>query len=124
MSKDGQTQAPESLSQQIQKKLSELSDLVSLQEFGPEGPPKNVTFRQIEAAGYRVAQLMAQKFESAMVESHQRHFENEQPCPECGVLCVVGDKVPRKLLTRLGPVELSETSFHCDACRRSFFPST
>jgi hypothetical protein len=27
------------------------------------------------------------------------------------------------LLTRLGPVALSEIRFHCNACRRSFFPS-
>lgn len=111
------------LSQQIEEKLAELAKLVSMQEYGPDGPPKELTFRQIEATAYRVGQHAAKMYEESATEQHQRHFQERHPCPQCGSACEPEEKVPRKLLTRLGPAELLEIRFHCDACRRSFFPS-
>lgn len=108
---------------QIQEKLAELAELISIQEYGPDGPPKDVTFREIERAGHQAAQLAAAKFESTAIEQHQYHFEGLQPCPQCGADCEAKDFAERQLLTRLGRVELSEIEFHCNACRRSFFPS-
>lgn len=108
---------------QIQKKLAELAELISIQEYGPDGPPKDVTFREIERAGHQAAQLAAAKFEATATDQHQQHFEGLQPCPQCGVDCEAKGFAERQLLTRLGPVNLSEIEFHCNACRRSFFPS-
>lgn len=123
MSKDSQTAIEPTVNQQIQDKLAELAQLVSLQQYGPDGPPKDLTFRQIESTGYQVAQLAAAKFEAAASEQHQRHFDRAQPCPGCGVDCEAKAPAHRRILTRLGPVDLSEIKFHCNACRRSFFPS-
>lgn len=108
---------------QIQEKLAELAELISIQEYGPDGPPKDVTFREIEQAGHQAAQLAAAKFEATATEQHQHHFEGIQPCPQCGADCEAKGFAERQLLTRLGPVNLSEIEFHCNACRRSFFPS-
>jgi hypothetical protein len=123
MSKSTESKGPLTVSQQIQQKLSELAELVSMEQYGAEGPPKDLTFRQIENVGYEVGKLAAAKFESMAAEKHGKHFEGLQPCPQCGCQCEAGDPVERKLLTRLGPVNLVEVEFHCNACRRSFFPS-
>ncbi len=123
MFKDERNDGPSDMEQQIQEKLRELAELVSLQEFGEDGPPKELTFRQIEEAGYKVAQLAAGTFESKVMDDHCDHFEGEQPCPQCGRHCEAKDKSERLLLTRLGAVNLSEVEFHCNVCRRSFFPS-
>lgn len=123
MSTADQNSRQPSISQQIQRKLEELADLVAKQEYGDDGPPKDLTFREIEKVGYQVGQLAAQKFESLAADRHQQHFEETQPCPQCGQSCSAQDTVERRLVTRLGPVKLSELRFHCNACRRSFFPS-
>ncbi len=116
------TVAP-SVKHQIQAKLAELAELISIQEYGPDGPPKELKFREIERAGYQAAQLVASKFETTVSAQHQRHFDGPQACPQCGGECEAEGLAQRQLLTRLGPVDLSEIKFHCNACRRSFFPS-
>jgi len=124
MSKTDQNELHSTISQQIQQKLSELAELVSLEQYGEQGPPKELTFREIENVGYQVGQLAAQKFEAAATRQHQQHFDDPQACPGCGEFCQPQATVQRQLLTRLGPVELSEIRFRCNSCRRSFFPST
>ena len=123
MSNATQTDATGSVDHQIQTKLAELAELISVQQYGSDGPPKALTFREIEQAGYEAAQLAAAKFETTVTDQQQHHFNGPQQCPGCGQHCQAEDSVERELLTRLGPVKLSEIKFHCNACRRSFFPS-
>lgn len=123
MANSVQTMSDSTLDAQIQEKFAELADLISKQQYGPDGPPKDVTFREIEQAGYQAAQLASAKFQQTATEQHQQHFEGVQPCPGCGADCEARGFAQRQLLTRLGPVNLSEIEFHCNACRRSFFPS-
>jgi hypothetical protein len=47
MSEANQTAAQPTVNQQIQKKLAELAELISIQEYGPVGPAKELTFREI-----------------------------------------------------------------------------
>ncbi|GIW98868.1 MAG: hypothetical protein KatS3mg111_2201 [Pirellulaceae bacterium] len=112
-----------SLERKIQQKIVELAELVAQREFGADGPGKNVTFREIEEIGYQAAQRAAREFEVAATKQHQQHFQEEQACPQCGQAWPLLDVVDREILTRLGPVKLSELKFFCNACRRSFFPS-
>ena len=107
----------------IEQKLKELADLISEQEYGPGGPPKDLTFREIEQAGFEAAQRTAAQFQATATAQHQRHFEGSQPCPKCDAQCEPNGLLQRKLLTRLGPAVMTEIEFHCNACRRSFFPS-
>jgi hypothetical protein len=123
MSEANQTAAQPTVNQQIQKKLAELAELISIQEYGPDGPAKELTFREIESAGYQAAQLAAAKFEATVTAQHQQHFGGDHPGPQRGGQCEAEGLAERRLLTRLGPVNLSEIKFHCNACRRSFFPS-
>jgi len=123
MSKAAANSVAPTVDRQIQTKLAELAELISIQEYGPDGPPKDLKFREIERAGYQAAQLVAAKFETTVSQQHQQHFDGPQPCPQCGGECEAEGLAERQLLTRLGPVGLSEIKFHCNACRRSFFPS-
>lgn len=123
MSQSTSVSTKPSVKDQIQQKLAELAQLVSEDRYGADGPGKQTTFREIESVGHEVAQLAAAKFESTATRQHQRHFESDQPCPQCGQQCEAQSPQERKLLTRLGPVALPEIKFHCNACRRSFFPS-
>jgi hypothetical protein len=128
MSVSAKSTVPQTVNQPMQAKfeakLSELAELISIQEYGPDGPPKELTFREIERVGYQAAQRIAAKFETTATAQHQQHFEGDQACPQCGDQCEAQGLAERRLLTRLGPVNLSEIKFHCNACRRSFFPST
>jgi len=123
MFKSAKSTVPSTVNQQFQAKLSELAELISIEEYGPDGPPKDLTFREIERAGYQAAQLVAAKFAATATAQHQQHFDGAHACPQCGEQCEAEGLVERQLLTRLGPVNLSEIKFHCNACRRSFFPS-
>jgi hypothetical protein len=68
-------------------------------------------------------QTAAAKFEATVTAQHQQHFGGDHPGPQRGGQCEAEGLAERRLLTRLGPVNLSEIKFHCNACRRSFFPS-
>jgi len=58
------TDATGSVDHQTQNKLGELAELISVQQYGSDGPPKALTFREIEQAGYEAVQLAAAKFET------------------------------------------------------------
>lgn len=107
----------------IGQKMRELVDLVALKEYGSDGPPKDLTWRQIETLGHSTGQTMAQLISAAIQQEHQQHFEEAQACPQCGQECCQSDTVERDLKTVDGNVRLNEPRFHCNACRRSFFPS-
>ncbi len=111
------------INDKLRQQFEELAKDVMARKFGPDGPPKDLTFREIEEIGYEIAQTAARTFEAETVKEHQKHFEGDQPCPGCGQMCGPSEPSERTLLTRLGPVELSEIKYRCDACRRSFFPS-
>lgn len=123
MSQATQNEGQSVLDRQVREKFTELASMLSAQKYGADGPPKDLTFREIEQAGYEAAQLIAAQFETTVTTQHQQHFSGTQPCPGCHADCDALDLAQRQILTRLGPVDLSEIKFHCNACRRSFFPS-
>ena len=124
MFKDEQSDGRSALEGKLQEKMAELAELAMKEHFGEEGPPEELTFREIEEVGFRIARMAAASFATDATKQQQRHFEGDHPCPQCGAECEPRDESTRRLLTRIGPVDLSEVEFHCNACRRSFFPST
>ena len=113
----------EELASLIQHKTEELVKLVSLQKFGPDGPPRQITFSQIEDIGHEIGQATAAAVDQDLQQQHaQQHFHDDQPCPTCQQLCQVNER-ERTVLTRTGPVVLVEPICYCQACDRSFFPS-
>ena len=45
-------------------------------------------------------------------------------CPDCGHCCGQGDPKSRQLTGLRGEVSYREPTYHCPACRRSFFPGS
>ena len=123
MFKVDRTNESEAVSQAIEQKMKELTELIALKEYGCEGPPKDLTWRQIETVGHGTGQTIAQRIAAAIQQEHREHFEAAQPCPQCGQECCQSDEVERELETLDGKVRVNEPQFHCNACRRSFFPS-
>jgi len=106
----------------VRQKLQELAELISLEQFGEEGIPKEITFSEIEEIGHQVGQLAAGAVDRSLQLRHAEHLADVEPCPQCGEACQVQQQ-QRSLQTRDGTIELDEPVCHCLACERDFFPS-
>lgn len=107
----------------VRRKLQELADLIAEQRFGEEGIPKEITFSEIEEIGHQVGQLAAGTVDQTLQQQHTKHLAEVEPCPGCGLDCVIERRRRRFLQTRDGTIELDEPVCHCHACERDFFPS-
>jgi len=123
MCKDAQQADTKTISPKIIEKIKELAELVALENYGPQGPPLELTFREIEQLGHEVGQLAATTVDSLIQTQHADHFQQPQACPQCGQACQLAGKQLRRLLTRYGEATLDEPCFRCHACERAFFPS-
>ena len=110
-------------SESVKAKVAELAELVAREKYGADGPPLDLTFSEIESIGHAVGKLTANSVDTTIQEQHAEHFSAPQPCPQCGKLCEANSQ-KRVLQTIDGEATLTEPSCHCDACKRSFFPST
>jgi hypothetical protein len=54
--------------------------------------------------------------------SASRPAEGESICPQCGQLGQYKGKRRRELISRRGPVAISEPEYFCPCCRKAFFP--
>lgn len=123
MSKEAR-QSKRAVSPQVAQKLRELASLIAQEEYGEEGrPPLETTFAEIEEIGHQAGQLLAGVIDQQFTATHAEYFTEPQTCPQCGGLQDASSR-ERKLITRDGPVVLSEVACHCPECRRDFFPST
>jgi hypothetical protein len=104
-------------------KLDELSQLISQEKYGSEGPPADLTWAEIEDVGHEIGRLAATEVDQTLQRQQAEKFDHPQACPQCGRPCLAAVQ-HRALETRDGPADLSEPSCYCDACQRSFFPST
>lgn len=123
MSKEAR-QSKKAVSPQVAEKLRELATLFAQEAYGEEGrPPLETTFAEMEEIGHQAGQLLAGVIDQQFTATHGEHFAESQTCPQCGGSHDASSQ-ERELLTRDGPVMLSEAACHCPACRRDFFPST
>lgn len=104
-------------------KLNELSPLISREKYGQEGPPRNLTWAEIEDVGHEIGRLTATEVDQTIQRQQADKFDHAHACPQCGRRCSPSVK-HRTLETRDGPADLSEPACCCSACERSFFPST
>lgn len=102
--------------------MQELGRRLGAEKFGPEGPPLETTFAEIEEIGHELGKMVATEFDQCMQRQHAEKFDNAEVCPQCNKPCGPGVK-HRDLTTRDGPADLAEPEFHCVSCERSFFPS-
>lgn len=122
MSKEAQEQIV--LSDEAKKKLEECVVAVTACNFGPQGPPLETTFAQIEEFGHEVGKLVARTLDEKLTQQHAAHFQGTAPCPGCSTMCPVEENPnTRDIQTADGDVPLHEPLGHCPVCNRDFFPS-
>jgi hypothetical protein len=123
MSKDARNDDLD-LAPAVKTKFDELVTLLSQQGFGPDGPPPETTFAQIEQFGHQAGRMVARAIDARLAVRHAEHFAGEQPCPTCHEKCPP-EESPHELPlhTSDGDVTLHEPTCRCPQCRRDFFPS-
>ena len=113
------------LSAEARQKFDELVALLSEERYGPEGPPIETTFAEIEHFGHQAGRMLGRSLDEHLAHEHGEHF-SEACCPTCDV-CGEPDapksKKTRTLQTQDGNIPLAEPAFHCPKCDRDFFPS-
>lgn len=111
----------EAVSPAVREKIRELAELMA-RERCVDGLPSDLTFSEIEEWGHQAGRLLAAAVDQHVLHEHRAQLAAEQACPQCSRPCVCQSR-PRELVTRDGPVELTEAVCYCTVCRRSFFPS-
>jgi hypothetical protein len=112
------------LSPQARQKFDELVALLAEERYGPDGPPINTTFAEIEAFGHQAGRMVGRSLDEHLTYQHAEHFQ-QASCPTCGA-CDESDAARQKtrpLETVDGKIPLAEPAFHCPTCNRDFFPS-
>jgi hypothetical protein len=104
-------------------KLNELSELISQEKYGQDGPPQDLTWGEIEDVGHEIGRLAATEVDQKIQRQQAEKFDRTHGCPQCGRQRSPNVK-HRSLETRDGPADLSEPVCYCSSCERSFFPST
>ena len=122
MSKDAQKLVK--LTDEARKKFDECVMAMAACGFGPDGPPKDTTFAEIEEFGHQVGRMLARALDEKLTNQHAIHFQGTVACPCCSTECPVAENAdPRPLQTTDGEVPLREPRCHCPVCDRDFFPS-
>jgi hypothetical protein len=83
--------------------------------------PDVALFTLIEEIACEVGDMLAQ--EIIRHEAVQKTTPPGDRCPRCGRPGIDPKEVPRLVETTRGSIEIPEIEFHCERCRKSFFPS-
>jgi hypothetical protein len=122
MGKDAQNRFV--LTDEARKKFEDCVDAMAACGFGPEGPPMDTTFAEIEEYGHEVGKMVARALDEKLTRQHATHFQGTVACPCCETTCSVADDPnARDIQTTDGDVPLCEPMCHCPVCNRDFFPS-
>ena len=122
MGKDAQKQVV--LTDEAKKKFEDCVAAIASCGFGPEGPPRDTTFAEIEEFGHEVGRMLARALDGKLTCQHATHFQGTVACPCCGTACPVSENPKtRDVQTTDGDVPLREPICHCPVCNRDFFPS-
>ena len=114
------------LSPQARQKFDELVTVLAEERYGPDGPPIDTTFAEMEQFGHQAGRMVGRAIDARLAaQQADEHFQ-EASCPTCGA-CGESDaaenKKTRPLQTQDGKIPLAEPAFHCPRCHRDFFPS-
>lgn len=122
MSKDAQSEVV--LNEQVQKKFDECVAALTEMRYGPEGPPEQTTFAEIEEFGHEVGRMLGRAVDQQLTDQHARQFQKTAVCPTCQTSCEPQPSpAERELQTCDGRVPIAEPVCHCSVCHRDFFPS-
>lgn len=112
------------LNDEARKKFDDCVTALTAMRYGPDGPPENTTFAEMEEFGHEVGRMLGRAVDQQLASQHAGHFQKAAACPTCQT---VGEPKPtpaqRKIQTSDGPVPVHEPVCHCSVCNRDFFPS-
>jgi hypothetical protein len=112
------------LNDEAQEKFDECVASLTALRYGPEGPPKNTTFAEIEEFGHEVGRMLGRAVDQQLTSQHAEQFQDASTCPTCQMVCErKPTPVERKIQTSDGPVPVHEPVCRCSVCNRDFFPS-
>lgn len=122
MSKDAPKQFV--FTEEAKEKFEDCVAAMAAWGFGPDGPPIETSFAEIEEFGHEVGKMLARALDERLTHQHAAHFQEAAACPGCEATCPVAeDPNTRDVQTTDGDVPLHEPLCHCPACKRDFFPS-
>lgn len=119
-------EAPEAvvLNDEAQKKFDECVRALTALRYGPQGPPKDTTFAEIEQFGHEVGRMLGRAVDQQLTRQHAEQFQQAATCPTCRTACELKPApVERKIQTSDGLVPIQEPVCRCSVCNRDFFPS-
>jgi hypothetical protein len=108
--------------QNIRELAAEWGKIVARRAFGDGGPGLDVDLLALEQVAAAAARGVGEGTLATLLEQQAQALPADQPCPDCGQLCPVGQD-PRPLVGHGGSLTYREPVCHCPACRRDFFPS-
>jgi hypothetical protein len=112
------------LNDEVQKKFDEYVTALTAMRYGPDGPPENTTFAEIEEFGHEVGRMVGRAVDQQLTSQHAEQFQKAAVCPTCQTLCELKPSpAERELQTCDGRVPIAEPVCHCSVCNRDFFPS-
>ena len=125
MGKDSHNEMEKSmLSPETRQKFDELMALLAAERYGPNGPPMDTTFAEMEQFGHQTGRMVGRAIDEHLAEQQgDEHFQ-EASCPTCGASGKSNAaRKTRPLQTLDGKIPIAEPAFHCPTCDRDFFPS-
>jgi len=112
------------LNDETQKSLDDCVAALTAMRYGPDGPPENTTFAEIEEFGHEVGRMLGRAVDQQLTSQHAEQFRNEAACPTCQTVCEPEPfPAERELQTSDGRMPIAEPVCHCSVCNRDFFPA-
>jgi hypothetical protein len=112
------------LNDEAQKTFDDCVGALTAMRYGPNGPPEDTTFAEIEEFGHEVGRMVGRAVDQRLTSQHAEQFQKVAVCPTCQTLCEPNSSpAKRKLQTSDGQVPIAEPFCHCSVCHRDFFPS-
>ena len=112
------------LDAEVQKKWDDCVAAMTAMRYGPEGPPADTTFAEMEAFGHEIGRRMGRAVDQQLASQHAEQFQKAAACPTCQTVCEPKPfPAEREIQTSDGRVPLAEPVCHCSVCHRDFFPS-
>jgi len=90
-------------------------------EEASDGRAENIN--DIEDAMVRISDQVAREVGLQKLARHTSQAPDCPPCPGCGHAGAPVGQRTRDVISRRGPVPVTEAKYNCPQCRRLFFPS-
>ena len=112
------------LDDEARKKFDDCVAALTVMRYGPDGPPEETTFAEIEEFGHEVGRMLGRAVDEQLTRQHAEQFQKAATCPTCQTRCEPrASPAERAIQTCDGTMTIVEPICHCSVCNRDFFPS-